>query len=270
MSKQEKTILDEIIDYKRKEVVSCKELFAVKELEKATFFNRSTLSLKESVLNPYKTGIITEFKRKSPSKGMINSRSFVDDVTQGYASAGASGLSILTDFNFFGGSIDDLMIARQTNQIPILRKEFIIDEYQVIEAKAYGADAILLIAAILSSNEIKNLYRAAKNLDLEVLLEIHDEDELEKVNGNADLIGINNRNLKTFEVDLERSKRLVKQLPSGMPKIAESGISKPETIIDLKNNGFDGFLIGENFMKTNNPGRAFNEFINQLHGVKSR
>lgn len=258
------TILDEIIAYKKKEVESCKEIFPVTDLEKNPLFKREIFSLKSSVLNQYKTGIIAEFKRKSPSKGIINDHAFVDDVTQGYAAAGASGLSILTDFNFFGGSIDDLMIARQLIQIPILRKEFIIDEYQLIEAKACGADAILLIASVLGSKEIEQLYKFSKNLGLEVLLEIHDEEELEKVNGHADLIGINNRNLKTFEVNLEHSKNLVKKLPKEMPKIAESGISDPATIKDLRQNGFDGFLIGENFMKTPNPGLAFNTFVNQL------
>lgn len=264
MSTTTMTILDEIIAYKKREILSCKELFPITEMEKYTFFNREVYSLKSSVLSSNKNGIIAEFKRKSPSKGIINNHTFVDDVTQGYAAAGASGLSILTDFNFFGGSIDDLQIARQTNQIPVLRKEFIIDEYQLIEAKAYGADAILLIAAVLEKHEIKNLYNVSKNLGLEVLLEIHDEEELDKVNGYADLIGINNRNLKTFEVNLEHSKNLVKKLPKDMPKIAESGISNPETIKDLRSNGFDGFLIGENFMKSSNPGFAFNQFVSQL------
>lgn len=268
MSTNHTTILDEIIAYKRKEVESCKELFAVKELEAKPLFKREPLSLKKSILDPMKTGIITEFKRKSPSKGVINDHAFVDDVTQGYAAAGASGLSILTDFNFFGGSIDDLMIARQINNIPILRKEFIIDEYQIIEAKAHGADVILLIAACLDSEQIKSLFTTAKNLGLEVLLEIHDDEEFEKINGHADLVGINNRNLKTFEVNLDHSKALADKLPSEIPKIAESGISNPDTIIDLKNHGFDGFLIGENFMKTANPGHAFNDFVNVINTRK--
>lgn len=258
------TILDEIIAYKKKEVESCKELFSLETLKKNPLFSRETYSLKNSILDPLKTGIIAEFKRKSPSKGIINDKVFIDDVTQGYAASGASGLSVLTDFNFFGGSIDDLMIARQINQIPILRKEFILDEYQVYEAKAYGADAILLIAAMLSADEIEKLFHVARELNLEVLVEIHDEEELEKVRANADLVGINNRNLKTFEVNLEHSIQLAKKLPKNMPKIAESGISSPETIARLKKKGFDGFLIGENFMKTSNPGQAFNEFVNQL------
>lgn len=261
------TILDEIIEHKKKEVESCKEIISITELKKNENFNRKCLSLKDSVLNPKKTGIIAEFKRKSPSKGIINNHAFVDDVTRGYASSGASGLSILTDFNFFGGSIDDLLIARQTNNIPILRKEFIIDEYQIIEAKSYGADAILLIASVLKAKEIDFFYNTAKSLGLEVLTEIHDESELEKIKGNADLVGINNRNLKTFEVNLSQSKALVKKLPANIPKIAESGISNPETIADLKKNGFDGFLIGENFMKMANPGIAFDEFVKQVDSL---
>jgi indole-3-glycerol phosphate synthase len=262
------TILDEIITYKKKEIESCKELFPVSDLEDIPLFSRSVFSLKESILDPQKTSIIAEFKRKSPSKGVINDHTFVDDVTQSYAASGASGLSILTDFNFFGGSIDDLLIARQMNQIPILRKEFIIDEYQLIEAKAYGADAILLIASCLEAMEIERLYNFAHTLGLEVLVEIHDEEEILLVNDNADLIGINNRNLKTFEVNLEQSKKLVKKLPSDIPKIAESGISNPETLVDLKNHGFDGFLIGENFMKTTNPGFAFNDFCKAVSRIK--
>ncbi len=258
------TILDEIIEYKKKEVESCKELFPISELEKQKHFSRKPLSLKGSVLNPEKTGIIAEFKRKSPSKGIINDKALVEEVTTSYTNAGASGLSVLTDFNFFGGSIDDLMVAREHNNIPILRKEFIVDSYQIFEAKAYGADAILLIAAVLEANEIENLYHKAKELELEVLLEIHDEHELKKINGNADLVGINNRNLKTFEVNIENSIKLARELPEDMPRIAESGISSTSTINNLKRHGFNGFLIGENFMKVQNPGLAFADFVTEL------
>jgi indole-3-glycerol phosphate synthase len=258
------TILDEIIEHKKKEVESCKELTSIDDLKREKYFSRSTYSLKSSVLNKTRTGIIAEFKRQSPSKGIINNTANVEDVTQGYANAGASGLSVLTDFNFFGGSIDDLMAARAVNEIPILRKEFIVDPYQVFEAKAFGADAILLIAAVLNANEIETLYSVAKDLSLEVLLEVHDEEELEKIKGHADLIGINNRNLKTFEVDIENSIKLAGMLPQDMPKIAESGISNTAMIKDLKTKGFDGFLIGENFMKTEHPGFAFQEFVKEL------
>ena len=258
------TILDEIIAYKKKEVASCKELILLAELKSNELFSRETFSLKASVLNPNKTGIISEFKRKSPSKGIINDIAKVEDVTAGYAAGGASGLSVLTDFNFFGGTIEDLQKARQVNKIPVLRKEFIVDEYQITEAKAFGADAILLIAAVLDAQEIEKLYKAANKLGLEVLLEVHEEKELTKINDHADLIGINNRNLKTFVVDIENSIKLAGMLPANLPKIAESGISEPETIIKLKQHGFDGFLIGENFMKTSNPGQAFKEFVKQL------
>ena len=258
------TILDEIIEYKKKEVASCKELTAVEELIEMELFSRPTYSLKQSILDPSRTGIISEFKRQSPSKGIINNQVKVEDVTTGYARGGASGLSVLTDFNFFGGTIEDLQKARAVNTIPILRKEFIIDEYQITEAKAFGADAILLIAAVLNANEIETLYKKANDLNLEVLLEIHDEEELSKINGHADLVGINNRNLKTFEVDIENSIKLAGMLPAEMPKIAESGISSPDMIKDLRTKGFDGFLIGENFMKTAAPGEAFIEFVKVL------
>ncbi len=258
------TILDEIIAYKKKEIASCKELISIKELEEQEFFRRECLSLKDSILNPDRKAIIAEFKRKSPSKGIINDTVKVEEVTTLYAKGGASGLSVLTDFNFFGGSIEDLVAARRANKIPILRKEFIVDPYQIVEAKAFGADAILLIAAVLEASEITDLYKCAIDLGLEVLLEIHDQDELEKINGHASLVGINNRNLKTFEVDLENSIRLANMLPEDLPKIAESGISNVETIKELKTKGFDGFLIGENFMKTDHPGIAFQEFVKGL------
>jgi indole-3-glycerol phosphate synthase len=260
------TILDEIIAYKKREVASCKELFSIKELEAKEFFSRDIYSLKASVLDPAKTGIIAEYKRQSPSKGVINNRDSVDFVTNAYTQGGASGLSVLTDFNYFGGTIEDLIAARKTNQIPILRKEFIVDEFQLIEAKAYGADAILLIAAVLTAAEIKVLFNAAHHLGLEVLLEVHTQEELEKINGHADLVGINNRNLKTFEVDIDNSIKLAKMLPKDLPKIAESGISSVDTINKLKKHGFDGFLIGENFMKAPNPAIAFNDFISKLKG----
>ena len=255
------TILDEIIAYKKKEVESCKELTSIKELESHPLYARNVISLKQSILNPERKGIIAEFKRKSPSKGIINDQAGVEDVTTGYAQGGASGLSVLTDFNYFGGTIEDMLAARKVNQIPILRKEFVVDEYQIVEAKAFGADAILLIAAVLKANEIEKLYKCAHNLGLEVLLEVHAQEELQKINGHADLVGINNRNLKTFEVDIENSIKLASMLPVEMPKIAESGIHNVQTILDLKKKGFDGFLIGENFMKSSNPGAAFNDFV---------
>ena len=256
-------ILDEIILYKRSEVEKRKSQVTIAALEKRSFFKRDGISLKQSLLDPGKTGIIAEFKRKSPSKGIINAGADVIKVTQAYAEHGASGISVLTDEYFFGGSDEDLLKAR-VNNIPLLRKEFIIDEYQLIEAKSIGADAILLIAACLSRVEVKKLARAARNLGLEVLLELHADEEMEHICDEAELIGINNRDLKTFRVDIERSLRMADALPEGKVKIAESGINAIEMITKFKQHGFHGFLVGENFMKQPDPTIAFAEFVNQL------
>lgn len=258
------TILDKIIAHKKKEVESCKELTDIASLQKSPLYSRPSYSLKQFVMDNSKTGIIAEFKRQSPSKGIINDKVSVEDVTRAYSKFGASGLSVLTDFNFFGGSIDDLIKARSINNIPILRKDFIVDVYQIEEAKAHGADVILLIAAVLEKKELQGLYSHANAIGLEVLTEVHTQEELDKVGSSADLVGINNRNLKTFEVDIENSIALAQQLPSDMPKIAESGIHSVDTIDTLKGHGFNGFLIGENFMKTNNPAKAFEEFVQHL------
>ena len=256
-------ILDKIIDYKRVQVAKIKAQTPVDVLEKATFFLRQPLSLRQFLADPAKTGIIAEFKRRSPSKGVINDSADVFTVTSVYTAAGASCLSVLTDRQFFGGSNTDLMTAR-VNKIPILRKDFIIDEYQILEAKAIGADVILLIAACLTPAEVKKLAVFARSLGLEVLLEIHNEEELAHICEETELVGVNNRDLKTFTVDVERSIRLSQQIPAGKIKIAESGISKVETILHLKNAGFSGFLIGENFMKEDDPGAAFEQFVQEL------
>jgi indole-3-glycerol phosphate synthase len=256
--------LDEIIAFKRKEIGERKDLYPLKLLEKSIFFQAKTVSLKQYLLKPDKSGIIAEFKRKSPSKGIINQNANVENVTIGYIQAGASALSILTDGFFFGGSNNDLTIARKVNFCPILRKEFIVDEYQIIEAKSIGADAILLIAACLTKEEIEKFAKCAKSLGLEVLLELHGEDEFEMISTEVELIGINNRNLKTFEVNLEQSKRLAAKIPDTFLKIAESGIDSPDVIKDLKNHGFKGFLMGEYFMKTSQPEKTCAEFIKQL------
>jgi indole-3-glycerol phosphate synthase len=228
------SILDTIVEYKKKEIESCKELITIKELENAPYYERKTLRFRDYLLNPKLTGIIAEYKRQSPSKGIINSSSSVTEVTKGYAKYGASAISVLTDFNFFGGSADDLLKARAANNIPILRKEFILDEYQIIEAKALGADIILLIASILTPDVCKNLAQVALSLGLQVLLEIHDETELDRINEYVDFVGVNNRNLNTFELDLKISASLAKLLPVGMLKISESGISTAEDILFLK------------------------------------
>ncbi len=257
-------ILDTIIAHKRKEVEEQKSLYPVKLLERSIYFKTPAVSLKKYLLLPDKTGIIAEFKRKSPSKGNINPYSSIEKTTIGYMQAGASALSVLTDSNFFGGSSKDLSEARNYNYCPILRKDFMVDKYQVIEAKSIGADVILLIAAVLNKNEIKNLSALASSLGMEVLLEIHDESELEKFDSSIQHIGINNRNLKTFEVNIEQSVTLSKKLPKDVLKIAESGINNPETVAQLKQEGFNGFLIGEHFMKESRPDKAAKKFIHQL------
>lgn len=256
-------ILEQIVAYKRKEVDQRKKEVDIKTLEDQRFFSRKTFSLKQFIVNSTKTGIIAEYKRKSPSKGIINDRDSVESVTRMYSAYGASGISVLTDYNFFGGSLDDLVAARD-NEVPLLRKDFMIDEYQIIEAKAFGADVILLIAACLSPSEVKQLATSAKKLELEVLLELHDESELEHICGEVDLVGVNNRNLKNFEVDLEHSIRMAEKLGNGFTKIAESGINDVRNIRYLKQHGFNGFLIGEYFMKQQDPGKAFKEFTYSL------
>lgn len=256
-------ILEQIVAHKRKEVEQRKKDVDVKTLEAERFFSRKTFSLKQSIADPNKTGIIAEYKRKSPSKGVINDRDSVESVTKMYAAYGASGISVLTDHNFFGGSLDDLVAARD-NEVPLLRKDFMIDEYQIIEAKALGADVILLIAACLSPVEVKQLATVAKKLKLEVLLELHDESELNHICSDVDLVGVNNRNLKNFEVDLEHSVRMAEKIGNDFIKIAESGINDVKNINYLKQHGFKGFLIGEHFMKQQNPGKAFKEFTYSL------
>lgn len=260
------TILDKIVENKRKEIEAAKRLVSVSELERSAFFGRKCCSFRESLLHPDRTGIIAEFKRKSPSKGIINDKVSVKDVTTGYAAAGASALSVLTDKDFFMGQKADLSEARNNNTIPILRKDFMIDEYQVLEAKAWGADIILLIATILSPEEIHQLASQAKSLGLNVLLEVHNLDELERsINPNLDAIGVNNRNLADFTVSVETSFKLAKHIPDEFMKISESAISNPKVIRELKSAGFNGFLIGENFMKQPNPGLAMQEFVKEIY-----
>lgn len=258
-------ILDKIVARKREEIAVAKSNVSIGQLEKAEFFSRSCFSFRDFILVEERSGIIAEFKRKSPSKGIINDRSTVREVTQGYVSAGASALSILTDRDFFGGQAADLIEARKVNQVPILRKDFMLDEYQILEAKAWGADIILLIAAILKPEEIRSLASFARLLGLSVLLEVHSREELDRsVCDELDAIGINNRNLGDFSVSLQHSYELVSRIPDRFLKISESGISNPVTIMDLKKAGFNGFLIGENFMKEYDPGRAMQEFVEKI------
>lgn len=257
-------ILSKIVADKYKEVALKKSLIPMKQLEASNLFQRETFSLANALRNS-STGIIAEHKRRSPSKGTINQNTNVGQVAKGYQNARVCGMSVLTDIKYFGGSLEDLLLARASVDMPLLRKEFIINEYQIIEAKAHGADVILLIAAVLSKEEIKTFSELAKSLNLDVLLEVHNEEELHKsLMPSLDMLGVNNRNLKTFEVNLDISKSLSKLIPDDFVKVSESGISSIEAIKDLKQYDYQGFLIGENFMKTDNPGKSAMEFILKL------
>lgn len=256
--------LDKIIAHKHKEVTERKSLYPVKLLEQSIYFNSPVVSFKKYLLREDKTGIIAEFKRKSPSKGMINKYVDIERTTIGYMQAGASVLSILTDTTFFGGKNEDLTLVRKFNYCPILRKDFIVDEYQIIEAKSIGADVILLLANVLTADQIKQYAQVAKSLGLEVLLEIREREELSSLNTNIDAVGINNRNLKDFSVNISQSFDLVNLIPAGFIKISESGIDDPQTVLDLKNAGFNGFLMGELFMKQSRPEMACSNFIKEV------
>lgn len=258
------TILGKILEQKRKEVILNREKSPVKLLEKSELFERKTIPLANAIIAGNNTGIIAEFKRRSPSKGIINSFSKVVDVTKGYIDGGAAGVSVLTDNLFFGGSSSDITDIRKSSSFPILRKDFIIDEYQVVEAKAIGADAILLIAAALEKQQAAHLGSLAHSLGLQVLLEIHSKEEVEYISEYVDIVGVNNRNLKTFEVSIELSEKIAPLLPESLIRISESGISSPDAIRRLRRSGFNGFLIGERFMSQTDPVSAFNEFVKHL------
>ena len=259
------TILEKIIETKKNEVEQRKQEVGVDNLVNYAAYNRRCNSLKINLLKNHSSGIIAEFKKKSPSKGDINVAANVEKITKKYVEAGVAGISILTDIEYFGGTLEDLLKARSANPgIPILRKDFIIDEYQVIEAKAFGADVILLIAANLETNQAVFLAKKAKSLGMEVLMEIHNSKELKMINDYVDIVGVNNRNLKTFKTDVETSVKLAALIPHRYIKISESGIEKPETIQYLREKGFRGFLIGETFMRTEDPGEACKNFISEL------
>ncbi|MEA4850388.1 MAG: indole-3-glycerol phosphate synthase TrpC [Paludibacter sp.] len=258
------TILDKIIESKRSEIASRKISAPLSALVNAPLYRRKCLSMKESLLNS-ESGIISEFKRKSPSLGWINEEADVVEVAAGYSAAGASGISILTDSEFFGGSPLDIMAARQFVACPVLRKDFMIDEYQLYEAKAMGADVVLLIAAALTVKQTLELASKAHELGLEVLLEVHNEQELGHANDFVDMLGVNNRNLKTFEQNIQTSFDLAALIPDQFVKVSESGISKTETVRELRAVGYKGFLMGENFMKEENPASVLVNFISSLN-----
>ena len=258
------SILKKIIESKKNELDLQKSKTSYFDLEKLRYFTRPTNSLKNN-LTEDSFGIITEFKRKSPSKPKINLYAKVNQIVKSYDDAGSDGISILTNKKYFGGDINDLINARELTTLPILRKEFIVDEFQVVESKAIGADAILLIAACLSKNSIETLSKCAKGLGLDVLVEIHDKEELDKcLLETVDIIGVNNRNLNNFMVDINLSKVLSKFIPREFAKISESGISKFEEILQLKNYGYNGFLIGDKFMSKSNPGDELSNMMLQL------
>lgn len=258
------TILDQINSDKRIEVAKAKALVSIAELMKYPAYNKPVPSLTEFLLNPEKSGIIAEHKRQSPSKGVINGNVNLAEVVKGYEEGGASAVSVLTDQKYFGGNLNDLKEATNLLSIPVLRKEFIVDEYQIHEAKAYGASIILLIAASLTDEEVDRFAKLARELGMEVLFEVHNEEELLKVSDYVNVVGVNNRDLKTFHVDIQQSVKLSTLIPERFVKISESGISNPETVKMLKTHGYQGFLMGENFMKEANPGEAFRNFVAQV------
>ncbi|MBL7727340.1 MAG: indole-3-glycerol phosphate synthase TrpC [Dinghuibacter sp.] len=262
-------ILEQIVQQKHHEVAQRKQVCTTAELRNRAHYNRVPLSLAKALQQPGSTGIIAEFKKRSPSKGIINGHAVVEEVVAGYEAFGAAGISVLTDEQFFGGNLAHLEAARQTVNTPLLRKDFIIDEYQIEEARAAGADVVLLIAAILTVAETRRLAAYATRLNLEVLLELHDAAELEYICDETTLIGINNRNLKNFSVDIEQSIRLAEQIPANKIKIAESGIDAPETITRLKQHGFSGFLMGEFFMKQEQPALALQQLVARLNNTNT-
>ncbi len=261
-------ILEKIVAHKKEEIGERKGLVPVRRLERSLFFDTHPVSLSAYLQRPDLSGVIAEFKRRSPSKGIINGYADVEEVSIGYMQAGASALSVLTDQKFFGGSSEDLETARKFNYCPILRKDFIIDEYQVYESKAIGADAILLIARILSPEELVHLARLAGELGLEVLMEVHDEEELDKVNDHVHLVGVNSRNLEDFSVDTEQAARLAARLPQKVLKVAESGLNSAARVFEMEQAGFDGFLIGEHFMQYSRPGKACKALVEELEALR--
>ncbi len=260
------TILQTIVAHKRKEVAARRELVPVKLLESSLYFKSQPLSLRQYLLRENGSGLIAEFKRKSPSKGWINQYAPVERTTLGYMQAGAAALSILTDGEFFGGKNEDLTTARRFNFCPILRKDFVVDEYQVLEAKSIGADAVLLIAAVLTPEEIKTLGSLARSLGMEVLLEVHDGEELARsIHADAvDLVGVNNRNLHDFSLSLDTSLELAAAIPNAFVKVSESGISSAAAIGRLREAGYSGFLLGEAFMRNARPEHACAALVQEI------
>ena len=258
-------ILDRIVANTTKEVEERKAITSTQSLEQSKYFERTCYSMHTSLVEEGKSGIIAEIKKQSPSKGIINGEITIEEVGEGYWRNKASAISVLTDFEFFGGKMEYLSAVRELVDIPILRKDFIVDEYQLLEAKSIGADVILLIAACLEPKRLEELAKFAKSLGLEVLMEVHNLEELERsVNPSLDIVGVNNRNLKTFEVSIDTSLELLSEIPSEFRKISESGLKDGGIIHKLKKAGYEGFLIGETFMKTPNPPKALEALIEDI------
>ena len=263
-------ILGKITDHKKASIAQRKELYPQRLLEQSIYYSTPVVSLKKYLLREDKTGIIAEFKKRSPSKGDINPFAKVEAVSIGYMQSGASALSVLTDEKFFGGKNGDLTEARKFNFCPILRKDFIVDPYQIYEARSIGADAILLIAECLEKKEVQDYAKLAKSLGLEVLMEVHSIAQLDKLCSDIDIVGVNNRNLEDFSVSINTSLQLVDAIPNEFVKISESGINAPESIIRLKEAGFQGFLIGEHFMKTADPAKACADLIQDIQRLEGQ
>lgn len=262
-------MLDEIVANRIKRVEQNKELVPIEMLEGSIHFSKPSISLSQYLLSSNNSGIIAEFKRRSPSKGLISLNANVKDITQGYVQAGATALSVLTEPDYFMGNDDDFRIARSANRCPILRKDFIVNEYQVIETKSLGADVILLIAACLEKKEIKDLYQLAKSLGLEVLFEIHSIDDLDKIPGDDLIVGVNNRNLKTMEVNLQTSFTVAEKYANDFTLISESGLSSATEIVKLKSVGYKGFLIGESLMRSPAPSATLAHLIHEIKSINS-
>lgn len=259
-----KDILSEIIANKRIEIESQKRAISVGQLSEGIGDIPSPRSMKQAVSSST-TGVIAEFKRRSPSKGWIKENARPEEIIPAYEAAGASAISILTDEMFFGGTLRDIRTVRSLVNLPILRKDFIIDEYQLYQARIVGADAVLLIAAALEQAQCRDLAEKAHELGLEVLLEIHSADELPYIYKDIDMVGINNRNLGSFHTDVANSFYLAEQLPKDTVLVSESGISEPETVSKLRDAGFRGFLVGETFMRTEVPADTLKEFLSEIN-----
>lgn len=262
------TILEKIVAQKRQTIADRKARYPIALLEDSLYFETPTVSMSQYLRREDRVGIIAEYKRQSPSKGIINAYASVRDVSLGYMRAGASALSVLTDAPFFGGKNDDLTEARRFNYCPILRKDFIVEEYQVIEARSIGADAILLIAACLSKDDLHRLAGLARSLGMEVLVEVHHLEELDHLSPHTHLVGVNNRDLATFQVDIQHSLDLLPHLPQELVKVSESGLNDPDSVVTLRQAGYEGFLIGEHFMRAEHPGDRCRHFIQMVQSLE--